>query len=318
MDGKAKRTVIITVVVLVIAGGVFIGLRGCTVMPWNKKAAGSGMVSISITRDLGSQVIKTGQVKPATGETDMDLLKRIADVKTEYGGGFVSSIEGIASTQGQGRKDWFYYVNGVLSGQGAGQFQARPGDAVWWDYHAWNNDSFIASVVGSYPQPFVRGYSAEKLPSTVVFGAGMESLARDVGAYLAKNGATVTYSSQARSFKRTKGPSIVFLDVKEAAGLQWVADLVSRPGKALVSLEGGKLAALDATGKPPANGSPLQAAVLSTGTGMGDASPVWIVVCDGAAGAAAARRVLVSDPASLALKVGAAIGPDGQVNAVGR
>jgi hypothetical protein len=278
------------------------------------------MVSISITRDYGRTMLKSGQVKPRTGDTDLDLLQKIAKVQTEYGGGFVSSIDGIASTSGQGgRSDWFYYVNGVLSGEGSAQFVARPGDAVWWDFHDWRSGDFIASVVGSYPQPFSRGYSAETQKSTVVYGQGMETLARDVGAYLARKGAKVQYSAGAGTFnKSADGPAIVFFTLKEAAATPWAMAMLGDQGKTFAGIENGQLVALDASGKESALGPPVRAAIVSKGTGMGDPSPIWLVICDGEAGAAGARSALVTDPASLALKVGAAIGSDGKTYALPR
>jgi hypothetical protein len=244
---------IYVIAIVAVAGGLFVGLRGCTFMPWNGKAAGNGMVSISITKDYGRGLMKSGQVKPGAGDSDLDLLQKIARVQTEYGGGFVSAIDGLSSTSGQtGRKDWFYYVNGVLSGEGSGQFTARPGDAVWWDFHDWNSGDFVASVVGSYPQPFTRGYSAEPQKSTLVYGAGMESLARDVGGYLAGKGASVGYSGGAKTFKAGRGgPSIVFLSLKEASGTPWVTDMLGRARRSSGSITASSLRWIRPEHRPP-------------------------------------------------------------------
>jgi len=311
---------IYVIAIVAVAGGLFVGLRGCTFMPWNGKAAGNGMVSISITKDYGRGLMKSGQVKPGAGDSDLDLLQKVARVQTEYGGGFVSAIDGLSSTSGQtGRKDWFYYVNGVLSGEGSGQFTARPGDAVWWDFHDWNSGDFVASVVGSYPQPFTRGYSAEPQKSTLVYGAGMESLAREVGGYLTGRGASVAYSAGEKTFKAGRGgPSIVFLSLKEASGTPWVTDMLGKKGKAFVVIDNGKLVALDASGAPSALGTPVRAVIVSKGSGMGDSSPVWLVICDGVSGVSGARGALVTDPGSLGLKVGAAVGSDGKIYALPR
>ncbi|MHB8894689.1 MAG: DUF4430 domain-containing protein [Candidatus Geothermincolia bacterium] len=316
MDDRKKKALIYAVIAVLVAAGLFVGLRGCTAMPWNSKAASGGMVSVSITQDFGRRIVKTGQVRPRSGATAMDLLKEIATVRTEYGGGFVSSIDGLSSTAEPGsRKDWFYYVNGILSGEGSGQFVVRAGDRVWWDLHDWSAGSFMAAVTGSYPQPFSRGYSKEPQKTTAVYGDGMESLARDTGKHLSAGGADVIYSGDARGFQKgAAGPSIVFMTVKEAEGTRWVTRSLGPPGKpgSLLSIEGGRLVALDKAGNPSPAPSELEAAVIATGTGMGDACPVWLVLCDGEAGAALARQVLVTRPGQLELKVGVAMDSSGR------
>ena len=58
----------------------------------------------------------------------MRLLERSFDVETEYGGGFVQSLEGL--TGGRRRAgtpvDWFYYVNGVEAVEGAASRKVSP------------------------------------------------------------------------------------------------------------------------------------------------------------------------------------------------
>jgi len=315
-----KKALIYAAVFIVVAGGLFVGLRGCTFMPWNKETSGAGTASVAITRDYGHVLMKTGQVKLKDGESAMEMVQQVAKVDTEYGGGFVSAIDGIASTTASGGKeDWFYYVNGVLSEVGSAQSAVKPGDMIWWDFHAWNGGDFVPAVVGAWPRPFTQGYSS-KDRSTLLFGAGMEGLAHDVGVYLADSGAKVSFSSKVRSLKNGgTGPVLAFLTLEEAAGTPWVADLLKRPGKsgAFVSIEGGKLVTLDATGKPaPVDG--VQAAVISTGTGMGDSSPVWLVLCDGEAGMAQARRLLINEPKGLSLKAAAAVDSNSRVYALPR
>ena len=63
----------------------------------------------------------------------MRLLQRDFEVETRYGGNFVQEIDGLAGGREGGRRvDWFYYVNGIESGVGAGRAQgpARRPDLV--------------------------------------------------------------------------------------------------------------------------------------------------------------------------------------------
>ena len=56
--------------------------------------------------------------------------------------------------------DWFIYVNGILTDQGAGAIDVHGGDRIWWDHHDWGVTPTSRAVVGSYPEPFVHGTAA--------------------------------------------------------------------------------------------------------------------------------------------------------------
>jgi len=300
---------------LLAAGGlIFVGLRGCTLMPWNKAAA-SGEARVIITRDFGRESIKDQSVRVKEGQSAMEVLKRVADVRTEYGGGFVASIEGLSSQSGGGQtRDWFYYINGILAGTGAGSYDVKAGDRIWWDYHPWSHGSMASGVVGSWPMPFSRGSSDKKMRSLVAYGAGMEGPAREAGAFLSKNGASVEYSSGVAGLKKGGGPAIVFLTVGEAQRVPWVADVLkagSRSG-AFLALDGGKLVALDSSGNPAPGGAELTAAVVSTGSGIGDTSPVWLALSSGSEGTAQMTRLLTTG-GRLDGRFGAAVDAGGQV-----
>jgi hypothetical protein len=295
MQARSKKALIGAAFLLAVAGLVFVGLRGCTLMPWSK-AGTSGKARVRITRDFGKPM-KDASVPVKSGQSAMDVLKGVADVRTEYGGGFVASIEGLSSQSGGGRtSDWFYYVNGILAGSGAVSYQVKPGDNIWWDYHPWSRDSMASAVVGAYPMPFTRGAAEGKRTSLVVYGKGMEGPAREAGAYLGRSGASVAYSSDVAGFARGRVPAIAFLTTAQAQGTPWVTDLLkagSRSG-AFVALDGGRLVALDGSGKPAPDSAGLSATIVSTGSGIGDASPVWLVLCANSEGVSRASRLLTA------------------------
>ena len=105
---------------------------GCGLGP-GEKTASEG--SLTVTRDFGSEPIGRHNVAGVSeSDTVMRLLQRDFEVETRYGGNFVQEIDGLAGGREGGRRvDWFYYVNGIESGVGAGERKARPGDAIWWD-----------------------------------------------------------------------------------------------------------------------------------------------------------------------------------------
>lgn len=303
-------------VVLLALGVVFIALRGCTLMPWAGGGRETG-VSVSITREFGQTVIESQDVTVRDGDSVMDVLKSVADVETEYGGGFVSSIEGLRSGRGAGGgNDWFYYVNGVLAGVGSAEYEVGDGDRLWWDYHLWNSENFTPAVVGAYPAPFTRGYSRDTA-STVLYGPGLESAAREIGGFLEGKGAAVRYLETLEKGDVTgvEGPAIAVLSTTQAAGLEWISNLLTGSGGSatFLALDEDRLVPLDGAGKPAAAEEEIVAAVVATGSGMGDARPVWLVLCAGEAGAAQAVRVMAAEPEALSLKAQVAVGSSGTV-----
>jgi hypothetical protein len=124
-----------------------------------------GRATLWVTRDRGADVLLVRSVP--SGLTVMQALRREADVGTSYGGRFVSSIEGVES-DASGRRDWFYFVNGVEADRGASEYRLHPGDVLWWDYRSWQGDDMRAPVVvGAFPEPFLHGYGGKVRPAAV-------------------------------------------------------------------------------------------------------------------------------------------------------
>jgi len=323
LSRAGKQTIIWTLVALLAMAVILVALKGCTLMPWNKKAAGDETVSVLITHDFGGVLIADESVSPRSGDSVMDVLHQVVKVDTSYGGGFVSAIDGLSSGNSEGgRSDWFYYVNGVLSGQGADEYQVKVGDSIWWEYHTWNESNFIPAVVGSYPMPFTRGYSREEALSTVLFSGCLEGLAREVGGYLADNGALLQYESDLPGFVygNRSGPVIAFVTLKDAREIGWIAELLANPGKtgAFLALDGDNLVPLYSNGEPAPLSDDLVASVLACGSGIGDTFPVWLVLCEGENGAEQVSRLLISEPQSLSRKIGVVVGAGGELYSLPR
>ncbi len=112
---------------------------------------GGGTAQVWITRDRGQHVVSVHTV-PA-GLTAMQALDRVADVKTRYGGRFVQAIGGAEGSL-SGRRDWFYFVNGIEADRSAAEVRLRAGDVEWWDLRSWANGQMsVPVVVGAWPKP---------------------------------------------------------------------------------------------------------------------------------------------------------------------
>ena len=93
-----------------------------------------GSATLKVTRDHGGQVLLVARV-PA-GLTAMQALQRKAEVRTSYGGRFVVSINGLSSAP---RRDWFYFIDGVLGDRSAAEVRLHDGDVELWDYRRWSD-----------------------------------------------------------------------------------------------------------------------------------------------------------------------------------
>jgi Domain of unknown function (DUF4430) len=137
---------------------------GCGLGP----GADVGSVELTVTREYGSVSVLERSVGAKESDTVMRVLEGRAEIATKYGGGYVSSIEGVAEAERGGDPyDWFFYVDGVESPVGAADYKLRGGERIWWDYRDWAATNHVPAVVGSWPAPFSDGVGGRKLPVVV-------------------------------------------------------------------------------------------------------------------------------------------------------
>jgi uncharacterized protein DUF4430 len=124
-----------------------------------------GSVKLTVTREYGAVPVLEDSVGAKESDTVMRVLEGNAAITTRYGGGYVSSIEGVAEAdQGGDPYDWFFYVDGVESPIGAADYKMQGGERVWWDYRDWVATNHVPAVVGSWPAPFSEGIGGKRLP----------------------------------------------------------------------------------------------------------------------------------------------------------
>ena len=180
---------------VVVLAALAAAASGCGLGP-GEKTESEG--SLTVTQDFGSQPIGRHSVAGVSeSDTVMRLLQRDFEVETRYGGNFVQEIDGVAGGREGGRRvDWFYYVNGIESGVGAGERRVEPGDRIWWDHHDWGASMRVPAVVGSFPEPFVSGNEGRKLPVRLVcLGDGADEACDEVETRLRDAGVTDTARS---------------------------------------------------------------------------------------------------------------------------
>lgn len=270
----------------VIAAALALTAAGCGLGP----GPGTGHVTVTITRGFGSsEIASTARSRVPGSETVMRMLERSFRVGTRYGGGFVESINGLSG--GSSRLDWFYYVNGIEAGRGAAVTAVHPGDRIWWDRHDWGAAMSVPAVVGSFPEPFLRGVAGKRLPVRVDCAQGADVACRIVEQRFASAG--VIASSAVLGAPSGLDVARVLVGLWSAVASDPAAQqLAAGPSisgvYARVVSAGHRVVLLDENGHP--------ARTLGPGTGIvaatrfRDQDPTWVVTGTDSAGIAAAAE----------------------------
>jgi hypothetical protein len=282
---------------LALAVALLAVMAGCS-SAGSRPPAGPAAVEVAVTRDFGGDVLVRARAAP--GQSALRALQRVADVDTGYGGRFVRGIAGVRGGLAAGR-DWLYFVNGVAADVGAADYELRPGDREWWDFRDWRTLLDIPVVIGSWPEPFVRGYGGRR-PRVHVAGLACASAVR---AALRRAGARLA---------RARSPFSVEVGLLGRLGRE-LADWRGRG--VTVFPHGGGIGALQpGAGARPVPGARALIAAYRPQGGVGESARVVVAGADRAA-ACAAARTLAERPADVRFTYAVALDGDGRVLAAG-
>ena len=106
---------------------------------------------VSVTADWGTTPIASGRGNVGTV---IDATRSVARLTTSYGGRYVTGIDG---NEGDGTRDWVFWVNGIEAPVGGADTAVRAGDRIWWDLHRWSSRVHVAAVIADWPMPLSRG-----------------------------------------------------------------------------------------------------------------------------------------------------------------
>jgi hypothetical protein len=268
-----------------------LALAGCGLGPGKERAGG---VELRVTRDFGRERIAVRRVaRVREEETVMRLLRSRFDVDTRYGGRFVQSIDGLAGRGAAGRRDWFFFVNGIESSVGAAEYVLSPGDVVQWDYRRWDAAMAVPAIVGAYPEPFLHGRKGKRLPVRVECADAASEPCHDVKARLRGEGVNVAGASLGAQGTRNV-LRVVVAPWSRARIIGAAASLEKGPERSGVfarfEADGRRLALLDEAGR--------SARTEGSGTGLiaafapAEDQLAWLVTGTDDAGVAAAARAL--------------------------
>ena len=259
-------------------------------------------VTVVITQDFGKKVLLEQTVEIEANTSAMDALQRVADVETEYGGGFVKTINGISSEyEGASKRDWFFYINGIQSNRGALDYKLHDGDIQHWDFHDWSFRQSIPAIVSDFPEPFYHGYSGVNYPNIIVYQEGWEEDARRVAdklGYLGIRGASIRGINELQDDEKESG-NLILLGTPEFPLIAELNQVWGRLGF-FAHFEDGVLKVFDSRGEPAADYGAGAGVIQATqnpwnakGIGVCE-NIVWIVSGSDAAGVKEAVNIMVS------------------------
>lgn len=109
---------------------------GGTASNENSEGKSENTVLITISKENGSEYINEKEVAIEETTILMEVMKENFNLETDYDGGFITSIDGVAPKKGE-QKAWMFTVNGKTPSVGAKKYELSPGDKVIFDLHAW-------------------------------------------------------------------------------------------------------------------------------------------------------------------------------------
>jgi hypothetical protein len=253
-----------------------------------------GGAELRITRDFGHERVAVEREDAVReDQTVMRLLQASHDIETRFGGRFVHAIDGTEGSDGPPRRDWFFWVNGIESSVGAGDFELSAGDVVQWDYRAWEAAMRVPAIVGAFPEPLLSGTGGEKLPVRVECAAPDGDACRETKDRLADAGVTATGSAigSPASGEVIRVVVAPWVRARTLASIRQLEEGPERSGVfARFEDDGRRLVLLDERGEPARTAPPGTGLVAAIS--FAEAKSVWIVTGVDDAGVLAAARSL--------------------------
>ena len=164
-------------------------------------------VQVVVTENFGAEILVDEVIEVSDGTSALKALRRLVEVGTAYGGGFIESINGIKSKYPK-QEDWFIYLNGIATNKGAGQCRLYDGDVLHLDFHDWTFRTFIPAMIGHSTETFGNGFEGEVRPTIIVNDTDFNAVASELQIKIDAVGiANTTVRSLAELTKKEKQDS---------------------------------------------------------------------------------------------------------------
>ncbi|MBU5485610.1 cell wall-binding repeat-containing protein [Clostridium sp. MSJ-11] len=178
-----------------------------------EKTTGSDSFTLVISKGNGSSELKKETLKIKDNNNAMNYLKSIASVTEK--GGLITGIDGISNKtlkelseeqrkRGIIGEDWFIYLNGSKTSEGADGVYPKAGDTLKFDYHEWDwrdlapDESVMPIKISRVPNSIKAGENFE-VRATCVYKPVYDAVVKVDGKEVARTDmdgcATITINS---------------------------------------------------------------------------------------------------------------------------
>jgi len=245
-----KKLAVACIVICLASIIIFVGYQQSSI--YSGTVEDSATITISATTNFGKSILFSKELMIEGGESAMDVLNEVADITCIYGGGFVESINGVKSqfAGGEGeKKDWFYYINGMLASVGATQYKLHSGDIEHWDFHDWRLDRMVTAIIGDYPEPFLHGYNGRVAETSIVYADEFYEAATGLQQSLEKQGVSISMKRfEELSEYEKRSHNLILIDTYEN---ELIAELNANADQLgwFIEFDGKYIITLDETGE---------------------------------------------------------------------
>lgn len=212
-----KKLAVVCIIICLVSIIIFVSYQQSSI--YSGTVGDSATIVIYATTNFGKSILFSKELTIEGGESAMDVLNEVADITCIYGGGFVESINGVKSQYAGGegeKKDWFYYINGMLASVGATQYKLYSGDIEHWDFHDWRLDGMVTAIIGDYPEPFLHGYNGRVAETSIVYADEFYDAAAELQQSLEKQGVSTSMKRfEELSEDEKRSHNLVLIDTYE-------------------------------------------------------------------------------------------------------
>jgi hypothetical protein len=131
---------------------------------------------VTLTTDGGRHLVTRRNVRIERGDTALDVLAAVADVRLAPDG-TIAQVNGEGGgalrTFGPEQAAWYYRVDGIESiGVAPERYRVQPGQSIWWDLRRYDIYERLPVAVGMFPEPLFTGWRDNARPLRIAYGSG--------------------------------------------------------------------------------------------------------------------------------------------------
>jgi hypothetical protein len=171
------------VVGLLLAGGML--LAGCDASslrrdPTDESTKILGRRAwVTVTTDGGRHLVTRRSVRIERGDTALDVLGLVADVRLDPRTGAIAQVNGEGGgalrTFGPEESAWYYRVDGIESRNvQPHRYRVQPGQSIWWDLRRYDIYERLPVSISEFPEPLFTGWRDNGRPLRIAYGSGFQ------------------------------------------------------------------------------------------------------------------------------------------------